>query len=146
MADSILLSGPAGSGKSQAARKLLAEASGPTVAADFQSIVAALLLQERGPDGKFPARPDWVLPMAEYLRRVVLTEARERGIPVVATNSDGSPDRRKFLLGKLGPQAREKVLDPGEEIAKSRLADPQTGELSEDCTKAVGRWYGRIKR
>ena len=52
---SILISGPAGSAKSQLARDLLREATEPTVAADFQSIVAALLLQERGPDGKYPA-------------------------------------------------------------------------------------------
>ena len=38
----ILLSGPAGGGKSQAARDLLRAASEPTVAADFQAIVAAL--------------------------------------------------------------------------------------------------------
>ena len=65
----VLISGPAGSGKSAAARRLLREASEPTVAADFQSIVAAVLLQERGPDGKYPLRPDYVLPLAEYVRQ-----------------------------------------------------------------------------
>ena len=57
---STLLSGPAGANKSALARRLLREASEPTVAADFQSIVAALLLLERGPDGKYPIRPDFV--------------------------------------------------------------------------------------
>ena len=40
----ILISGPAGGAKSQLARGLLREATEPTVQADFQSIVVALLL------------------------------------------------------------------------------------------------------
>ena len=90
----ILLSGPAGGGKSQAARDLLRAASEPTVAADFQAIVAALLLQERGPDGKYPIRPAWVLPLVEYVRQAVITAANERGIDLIVTNSDGAPPRR----------------------------------------------------
>ena len=39
----ILLSGPAGGGKSQLSRDLIREATEPTVQADFQSIVVALL-------------------------------------------------------------------------------------------------------
>ena len=34
------------------------------------------------------------------------------------------------------------VVDPGEEVTKARLADPVTGELSEECEKALRRWYG----
>ena len=105
---SILLSGPAGAAKSQLARQLLAESPGPMVAADFQSIVVALLLLERGPDGKYPLRPEWVLPMAEYVRRAVVTGAVNREIDVIATNSDGDPDRRRFLLQQLGPGATER--------------------------------------
>ena len=63
----------------------------PTVVADFQSIVVSLLLQqERGPDGKFPERPEWILPLAEHIRREVIDAARARDIGVIATNSDGS--------------------------------------------------------
>ena len=49
-------SGPAGSGKTQDARRLLETATAPTVALDFQSLYAALLLLERNPDGRYPER------------------------------------------------------------------------------------------
>ena len=86
--------------------------------ADFQSLVVALLQQERGPDGKFPERPEWILPLAEHLRREVIDAARARDIGVIATNSDGSPDRRRFLLERLGPGAIEETIDPGEHSRK----------------------------
>ena len=140
----ILLSGPAGAAKSQEARRLLHEAAEPTIAADFQSIVAALLLLERGEDGRYPIRPEWVLPLAEYTRRAVLTGARNSEISVVATNSDGDPDRRRFLLGQLGPRATERIVDPGEAVVAARLANPRTGELSDPCRGAIRRWYGRL--
>ena len=94
---SQLISGPAGAGKSQEAKRLRDAAAGPTVVADFQSIVVALLQQERGPDGTYPLRPDWVLPLAEYVRRAIVTGSRARDIDVILTNSDGDPERRRFL-------------------------------------------------
>ena len=141
----ILISGPAGGGKSQIARDLLREATEPTVAADFQAIVVALLLLERGPGGKYPIRPSWVVPIAERVRQSVITAANERGISVVATNSDGNPARRAALLERLG-EATERIVDPGEAIVRARLADPITGVLSDDCEKAIGRWFGRVNR
>ena len=142
----ILISGPAGGGKSQLARDLLREATEPTVQADFQSIVVALLGLSRGPDGKFPLRPTWVLPLAEYVRQAVITGAQAREISVVATNSDGNPARRAALLERLGEGATERIIDPGEATVRARLADPITGVLSDDCEKAIGRWYTRLKR
>ena len=142
----ILLSGPAGGGKSQLARELLRQSSEPTVSADFQAIVAALLLQERGPDGKYPLRPAWVLSLAEYLRRVIISSARKRDISIVATNSDGDPERRNFLLALLGPDSSERLVDPGRDVVVARLADTVTGELSDDCGKAIGRWFERVNR
>ena len=44
----LLLSGPAGSGKSQEARRVLEASTEPMVAADFQTLLAALTLLERG--------------------------------------------------------------------------------------------------
>ena len=140
---SILLSGPAGAAKSQVARQLLAEHPGLAVAADFQAIVAALLLLERGQDGKYPVRPEWVLPLAEYIRRATITGARAREVDVIATNSDGSPERRRFLLQQLGDGASERVIDPGRAVVAARLADPATGELSGQCEAAINRWYRR---
>ena len=78
----LLLSGPAGAGKSQAAREELAAAIGPMVAADFQSILAALLLLERLPNGRYPERvagqAAWLLPLVEAIRQTVITFAAER--------------------------------------------------------------------
>ena len=109
----LLISGPAGAAKSALARQELEAADGPMVAADFQAIVAALLLLQRGPDGRYAIRPEWVLPIAEYTRRAVISGAVGRGLGLVVTNSDGEIDRRQFLLGQLGEGARERVIDPG---------------------------------
>lgn len=142
---SLLLSGPAGAGKSALARRLIAEADRPMVAADFQSIVVALLQLRRGPDGRYPIRPAWVLPMAEHIRREVIDAAVSRDVDVVATNSDGDPDRRGALLKRLGPGATERIVDPGREVVAARLADPETGELEDECEAAIGRWYSRLR-
>ena len=99
---SILLSGPAGAGKSQAARLMLDENPELMAIIDFQSLYVAISGDVRGPDGLYPLRNESLLPIVEYLRRAALTAARERQIDVVATNSDGDPDRRAFLLRELG--------------------------------------------
>ena len=140
---SVLISGPAGASKSALAKKLLAENPALAIAADFQSIYAALALVERDPSGRYPLRDARLLPIVEYVRRAIITGAVAREIDVIATNSDGDPARRKFLLGSLGPQAIEKVVDPGIEVVSSRLSDPLTGDLSDECAGAIGRWYSR---
>ena len=140
----LLISGPAGAGKSALAREELAARPGPAVAADFQSIVVALLQLERGADGRYPIRPDWVLPLAEYVRRAVITGAVAREIDVVLTNSDGDPGRRAFLLSLLGEGATERVVDPGRDVVTARLSDPATGELADECEAAIDRWYRRL--
>ena len=86
--------GPAGAGKTQEARRLLlAEATAPTVAADFQALLSwRLLLLERDPEtGRYPQRlasqAAWLLPLVESLRQTVITFARDREIDLVGTNS-----------------------------------------------------------
>ena len=80
--------------------------------------------------------------MVEYLRRVIMTIAAERGIEVAATNSDGSPVRRRALLDALGGNAVETVIDPGIAVVRSRLA--VDGVVSDQCETAIQRWYGRL--
>ena len=124
----------------------MSAATGPMVAADFQAILAALTLLERLPNGRYPNRIEaqaaWLLPMAEAIRQTVITVAVDREIDLVATNSDGSPERRAFLLSRLGPGATERIIDPGISIVTDRLS--VEGELSIDCGKAITRWYGSV--
>ena len=140
----VLLSGPAGAGKSALARHLLAEHGGLAVLADIQAIVVMLMQLQRREDGTYPVRDERVLPLAEYLRRSIITQAVERDVYVVATNSDGNRARRDFLLAQLGTGAVERIVDPGIEVVRARLADTLTGVLSDDCQGAINRWYGRL--
>ena len=124
----------------------MAAATEPMVAADFQAILAALLLLERQPDGRYPnrnpAQAAWLLPLTEAVRQTIITIAEEREIGVVATNSDGSPARRAFLLSRLGAGATETIVDPGFDIITQRLSRPD-GSISEQCVEARNRWYSR---
>ena len=143
----LLLSGPAGAGKSEAARRLLAESTGPLVAADFQALLVALLLLERDPEtGRYPRRLDsqaaWLLPLTEAIRQTVITFARDMDIDVVTTNSDGAASRRGLLLSRLGPGAVERVIDPGFDVVTQRLSNPD-GSIDQQCVQARDRWYSR---
>ena len=140
---SILLSGPAGANKSALARRLLAESTELAAIADFQLVYRALTDIERDRSGRYPLRDERLLPLTEYVRRAIITGATDRDITVIATNSDGDPARRSFLLGQLGEGATERIVDPGEDIVSARLSDPETGDLEPACKRAVQRWYGR---
>ena len=139
----VLLSGPAGAGKSALARRLWEEHPGLAAIIDFQSFYAAITGDRRGPDGRFPLRDERLLPMVEYLRRAAISAAVAREVYVIATNSDGDATRRAFLLAQLGEGATERIVDPGRAIVSARLADPETGELSGECDAAINRWYSR---
>ena len=53
------------------------------VAADFQSVLAALILLQRTEDGRYPPRnplqDPWLLPMTEAVRQTIITVAVDRG-------------------------------------------------------------------
>ena len=141
----LLLSGPAGSGKSQEARRLLAAAVVPTVMIEFQQIYAGLLGVDRLPNGRYPARrpqDSFALPLSEYGRQALISGAIAQELDIVLTNSDGNADRRAFLLGRLGPTASERIIDPGISVVTERLS--VDGTLDPDCRNAIQRWYGRL--
>ena len=140
----ILLSGPAGAGKSRIARRLWEENPGLAAILDFQSFYAAISGDTRGTDGRFPLRNERLLPLTEYIRRAALTGAINREVYTIMTNSDGSPARRRQLLSLMGDDAVEQVVDPGRAIIEARLSDPETAELSSDCSAAADRWYGNL--
>ena len=141
----LLLSGPAGGGKSQAARDAAATMPGPAIVVDYSAIYAALTLAQRGPDGKYPDRPtpDPLVPLTEVVRQRTIRTAVERDIGVVATNSDGRPARREYLRGLLGAGAVERVVDPGRAVVAARLSGP--AGLSEACSAAIDRWYRGVE-
>ena len=142
---SLLISGPAGAGKSTVARAERELRPEPTVLVEFQELYAALLGLERLPNGRYPERnpaDEFVLPLTEYTRTVILNAARDRDISVVVTNSDGDQARRAEMLGRLGPAARERVIDPGIDVVRQRLAGAD-GQVSQQCNSAIARWYGR---
>ena len=97
---SVLLSGPAGGAKSALARRLLVESAELSAIADFQLVYRALTDVERDRGGRYPLRNEGLLPLTEYVRRAIIGGAVARGITVIATNSDGDPERRAFLLGQ----------------------------------------------
>ena len=78
-----------------------------------------------GMTGRYPERDPadaHLLALAEYTRKAMISGAREMDIEIIATNSDGSPQRREYLRGLLGPGAVEVVLDPGRAIVEERLS------------------------
>ena len=138
----LLISGPAGAGKSQRARQALEETPGPAVVIEFQELYATFLGIRRLPSGRYPERlesDEYALPLMEYVRRAAITSARERDITLIVTNSDGLQERRTALLGHLGPGSREIVVDPGLAVVEANLAIDD--EVSEQCRRAINRWY-----
>ena len=142
----ILLSGPAGAGKSRRARAVLAGLTRPGLVIDFQALLAALMLLERDADtGRYPERTpedNRLLPTVEFTRQSLIRRAVAAELFVVATNSDGNTARRRELLALLGPDGSEEILDPGIDVVKRRLS--VGGRLSSQCEQAISRWYGRL--
>ena len=141
----LLISGPAGGGKTQRARQVLESYPGPAVLAEHQELYAAILGLDRLPSGRYPERLDrdaYAIPLAETTRRIVIHEGQQRGLYVITSNSNGDPQRRASLLNLLGVGATEEIIDPGLEIVRARLA--VDGVLSPQCADAIDRWYGAL--
>ena len=147
-AQSVIISGPAGAGKTQRAQELLGELQAQglnPIAADFQSLYAALRLLVRQEDGRYPDRQEsdaYILGMAEYLRSTIARRALADDMPVVATISERPTGARyRALQTLLGGAAREEVVDPGVDEIVRRLGGPGR-TISSQCFDAIHRWYG----
>ena len=140
----LLVSGPAGAGKSAVARLRRREMAQPAVIADFQSIYVAVSGDVRDDNGNYPERDPDLLQLVERERQRIIRDALEAEIGIVGTNSDGAQARREYLLGLLGPGATEELVDPGIDVVSARLSDPATGSLSDSCSSAISRWYSRL--
>ena len=145
----LLISGPAGASEVTGRQGC---ASGSGNRAEHRRRLSkpyssALLLLERGPDGRYSGKGRSLATTQPSTCGGPLSRgARSREIGIIATNSDGDPARRALLLSELGAGATERVIDPGEDIVRARLADPVTGNLSPDCGQAISRWYRRRTR
>ncbi len=138
---SVLISGPAGAGKTQFAQELQQRHGG--MVSDFQSEYAKRLGIERDPvTGRYPPRrPEdrYIISIVQEDRRTAVAQARARGQNVYYTNSLGENGRRRALLQSLGERAIEEVIDPGELAVAARLS--VEGVLSGQCREAIDRWY-----
>ena len=130
-------------GKSQTAKAML-DADQADVLADTSAIYAALSGDERDSNGRYPSRPDGalLLPLALYVRQAVVREGLRRDLRVLKTSSTKTDlERDRALASELGASFREIVIDPGENVVRGRLRDPQTGTVSPDCESAISRYY-----
>lgn len=138
-----LLRGPAGAGKSGRARRLLDDGEADAQA-DTTALYAALSGVERGPDGRYPPRSesDPLLPLTTYIRATVARDALRRGLRVVVTSSRrDDEDHWRDVAREAGAAFDAETIDPGIEVLRARLADPESGELSAECSAALARWY-----
>ena len=102
------------------------------VVVDFTRLWAALGGHELGPDAGDP-----LVPLVSALHAVAVSMAVERGYDgFVTTASRAQVDGLEARTGQ-----KAVVLDPGEDVVRTRLADPVTGELSPECADAIGRWF-----
>ena len=140
----VLITGPAGSAKSSLLQ-VLAKGTGPiSVQVDFQQLYSALLGVVRDIAGRYPIRDAVFVPLIDQVRLLAIREAVAAGHSVIATNSSGDPARRKLLMDLLsagGEVAEERVIDPGIDVVRARLSDPQTGDVSRECEQAIARFY-----
>lgn len=131
-----VVAGPAGAGKSQYVAR---ERNPGDILIDYTSIWAALTGAERGADGKYPEREtgDPALPLVSATKEFVLRQAVERELNGFVTTS--ARDEVQRLESVTNSTAE--IIDPGQDVVRLRLADPETGRLSDECQGALNRWY-----
>ena len=151
-----ILRGPAGGGKSQYFEE---NSEKGDLLIDLTSLWASLLALERDPvTGLFPLRLDGspALRVAAYLKSTAIRFAARENFNSWVTTSNSSPvavERLREIIGAstgtgtgAGAGAGRIVTVGGdltERQIMSRLANPVTGETSEECQKAARRWFRR---
>ena len=145
MADLTLIEGPAGSAKSAVVEDKL-RAGEVDVAADLTALWAALRGMRRGPDGRYPIRtgsdPAIRSGLAAYMRRTAVRQGLRSQLKVVVTSGSRHEGQiYSALAQELDVTFERMTLDPGLEIVTRRLSDDE-GNLSGECKRALGRWYG----
>ena len=145
MATLRLVQGPAGSGKTDHARRLI-EAGQATLQADITALHVALTgIVRDARTGKYPDRDpnDPALRAAIYLQSTIARYALRENIDVVVTTSQRNMIRRwQDLADEYAAAMTVTTIDPGIEIVTERLADPATGTLSQQCRIAISKWFG----
>ena len=137
-----LVQGPAGGGKSQFVAEMLA-AGEISIFSDITALWAALSGAVRGPDGLYPVRldDDPALEIAQYVQAVAVRQALDLDHDVAVTTSRrGQESRWQRLADSAARAFTVRTLDPGREVVEARLSGPD-GRLSEECRKAIARWY-----
>lgn len=143
----ILLRGPAGGGKSGLAREMIGNGQAQ-VQGDVTALWAALTAALRDPEtGRYPERldSDPALTLALQMQLDAARAALSEGLDVVVTTSQSAPDqieKWQEVADDAGTDLQVQTVDPGESVARARLADELTGRLSPACARALGRWYG----
>ena len=133
----IPIIGPAGAGKSQIIDNLRRPGQ---VLLDYTGLYAAIGGVQRDASGRYPVRVDGdpLIGLVAALKDYAVEQAVTRELDGYVTSS--SRDDIERLERITGQPAT--IVDPGEAVTKARLADPVTGVLSEECKKALRRWYG----
>lgn len=138
-----LIEGPAGGGKSDLAREMRT-AGEIDLIADVTALWVALTGVRRGPDGRYPVRldDDPALGAARYLQTTAVHHGLRENLNVAVTASvRDQAGKWGAVAAENGAGFRVQTVDPGIDVVTDRLADPISGELSEECDVAIGRWY-----
>lgn len=154
-----LVEGPAGSGKSQIVREMLA-AGEIDIVSDYTEIWSALRGIERDPEtGRYPIRenddPAVASGLVSYTQSVVVRQALANGLRVVVTS--GTPRMALKWSGiatGAGAPFEVRTVDPGIVTVVLRLLEFSEGRearaelwesaLDPSCYAAVQRWYEEI--
>ena len=139
-----LIEGPAGGGKSGLATEMRA-AGEIDLIADTTALWVALTGVRRDPaTGRYPVRPDDdpALGAARYLKETAVHHGLRENLNVAVTASErGTAEKWGAIASRYDAPLSVTTVDPGLDVVTDRLADPETGVLSDECNAAIGRWF-----